>query len=125
MGQLSQRPLCSKCASGPIFAISHVGLSLSPILRALTNDCDCALFGAVRWVDYLFWESFWLPKETSQLAFNQSRRLLVSNCRFAKEARPLCEHKTSHLRKGVKISLYSSLLVDSQNLVYQLKLQLI
>ena len=65
MGQLSQRPLCSKCAFGPIFAISHFGFPLSPIFRALTNDCDCALFGAVRWVNYLFWIDFLLHKETS------------------------------------------------------------
>ena len=31
-------------------------------LRALTNDCDCALFGAVRWVGYSFWE-YLLHKE--------------------------------------------------------------
>jgi hypothetical protein len=35
MGRLSQTPLCSECASGPIFAISHVvGLCLPPILQS-------------------------------------------------------------------------------------------
>jgi hypothetical protein len=41
-------------------------------------------------------------KKIPQLAFNQSCRLLVSDCCSTKEARPLCEHKTGHFRKDAK-----------------------
>ena len=97
--------LCSKCASGPIFAISiSSGFALSPIFSELSRTIatvPCLVQSGGSIIRFGIISRF--IKNIPQLAFNQSRRLLVSDCCPTKEARPLCEHKTGHFRKGAKM----------------------
>lgn len=60
-------------------------------VEVLKNECDCALFGAVRYV--VFQKKFSVQlyrRQTSQLALAQSCRLFITYCSFTQENGPVC-----------------------------------